>query len=106
TAAANDNGKVYRVRMSLAQKQPKEAADDGWLNSLNQRFELRDAAGAPYHLRNINWTNSSTGSATGVLEFDEETGGRKVGPPVRLTYNDWVTFHHELPFEFHDLPLP
>jgi hypothetical protein len=38
---------------------------------------------------------------------DRRTGQKlKLGPPVRLLVNEWLSVTHEVTFEFKDIPLP
>ena len=30
----------------------------------------------------------------------------KLGPPVKLVVNEWLSITHEVTFEFKDIPLP
>ena len=40
------------------------------------------------------------------LALVKPDGASKIGPPEKLIYYAWVILHHEVPFEFKNLPLP
>lgn len=79
--------------------------DYSWMESLNQRIELRDAKGNKYVSRGNNWDNTSPSTVHGTWMFGE-SGNGQLGEAVQLVFYNWVTMEHELKFEFRDLPLP
>ncbi len=79
--------------------------DYTWMDSLNQRMELRDAQGNKYMSRGNNWDNTSPSSVHGTWMFGE-SGNGQLGAAEQLVFYNWITMDHELPFEFRDLPLP
>lgn len=91
------------------------AADDnnpdyGWANSAWSRIEVYDAAGNKYQTYGPNNVNNNGASVQFSIPFntnDRRTGrALKLGPPVKVVVNEWLSVTHEVTFEFKDLPLP
>jgi hypothetical protein len=100
--------KVYQLKVSVRATRPDHPAEYGWAHSLSQRLELLDAKGNKYVYRSYNWAETSATQVKGAtLLFEAGAGGsEKTGPPAKLVYYTWLQREHEVPFEFHDLPLP
>jgi hypothetical protein len=97
----------YRIKASITESGGgKEGpADANWANTLFQRVEIHDAKGNKFLMQGIQWDMVSPTSAQGTLMFCEPPTGT-VGPPVKLIQFDWITFSHQVSFEFKNLPLP
>lgn len=84
--------------------------DYNWANSAWSRIELYDAAGNKYQTYGPNNLNNNGAAAQFTIPFntnDRRTGkAMKLGPPVKLVVNEWLSVTHEVTFEFKDLPLP
>ncbi|MBA4186941.1 MAG: hypothetical protein C0467_02880 [Planctomycetaceae bacterium] len=84
--------------------------DYNWSNSAWSKLELFDAAGNKYQTYGPNNINNNGSSVQITLPFntnDRRTGKPiKLGPPVKLVVNEWLSVTHEVTFEFKDLPLP
>ena len=82
--------------------------DYNWSNTLWQRLELVDEKGHRYR---ANWGNVNNNGVTVQMSVPFQPDGRrgqppKLGPPVKLIFNEWVQVTHEVTFEFKDIPLP
>jgi hypothetical protein len=84
--------------------------DYNWANAAWQKVEVLDAAGNKYQTsgpNNINYNGASVQLTIPFGPTDRRTGkALKLGPPVRVVVNEWLTVTHEVTFEFRDLPLP
>ncbi|WP_439627417.1 hypothetical protein [Gemmata sp.] len=84
--------------------------DYNWSNSAWSRIELQDAAGNKYQTHGPNNLNNNGASVQFTIPFtpnDRRTGkANKLGPPVKVVVNEWLSVTHEVTFEFKDLPLP
>ncbi len=84
--------------------------DYNWSNVVWQKLELTDAAGNQYRTFGPNNFNNNGNSAQMTLNFgNQDRRGNitpKLGPPVKLVVNEWLSITHEVTFEFKDIPLP
>jgi hypothetical protein len=84
--------------------------DYNWSNNIWQKLELLDAAGNRYTCNGPNNFNNNGFAVQFTVNFspdDRRTGQRmKLGPPVKLVMNEWLSVTHEVTFEFKDIPLP
>lgn len=90
------------IRMSITEGNSKGRQDYTWANSLTQRLEVRDDKGNRLQQFGGNW-NMNVNSVTGTFTFG---GTGNVGKGVTLTYYEWLTMTHQVPFAFEDVPLP
>jgi hypothetical protein len=98
--------KSYDIKMSLRDTSRDNLSGDySWMESLNQRLELRDAKGNKFISRGNNWENTSPSAVNGTWMFGDP-GNAKLGDAEQLIFYNWVTMDHEVTFEFRDLPLP
>jgi hypothetical protein len=79
--------------------------DYSWTNSLAQRIELLDDQGQKFVCEGFNWDSGNPTSVTGTFQFSDG-GNKKLGRAKKLIYYNWIMGHHEVDFEFKDLPLP
>lgn len=106
TGGAGAANKAYDIKMTLRDSSRDQLSGDySWMDSLNQRLELRDAKGNKFVSRGNNWDNTSPSSVHGTWMFGE-SGNVKLGAAEQLVFYNWITMDHELTFEFRDLPLP
>jgi hypothetical protein len=114
-----ENGAQLVLRLTITEAVPQGARNfllyDS--NALAQRLVLTDAQGNEYrtHYPNSMSSNGTTIQATFTYNLNNPNGkgfqpppaggAKKVGP-LTLTYIEWSTMTHEVPFEFRDLPLP
>lgn len=104
--AAGAANKAYDIKMTLRDTSRDHLSGDySWMDSLNQRLELRDAKGNKYVSRGNNWDNTSPSSVHGTWMFGD-SGNAKLGAAEQLVFYNWITMDHELTFEFRELPLP
>ena len=103
-----EQNKQYFLTMTIKRFERHAEADPNWANCVWQRLELHDAKGRKYLAQGPN--NFINGSPTVVqasFQFAPPPAPEgKIGEPVKLIYNHWVTLSHEVEFEFHDVPLP
>jgi len=80
--------------------------DYSWTNSVFQRLEVLDANGVKFQFGGL--TNQNVGQAVVSMtaQYMAPQGGRKVGPPAKLQYVEWITVNREVAFTFKDIPLP
>jgi hypothetical protein len=103
---AGAGNKTYDVKMTVRDTSRDHLSGDySWMDSLNQRLELRDAKGNKYVSRGNNFDNTSPSSVHGTWMFGE-SGNAQLGAAEQLVFYNWITMDHELTFEFRDLPLP
>ncbi len=72
---------------------------------------MLDSAGKRYHTYGANNFNNNNGTTVQLtIPFNPEdprTGQPgKLGPPVKVLVNEWMSVVHEVTFEFKDIPLP
>ena len=84
--------------------------DYNWSNTAWQRIELTDANGNIYRTYGPNNSNNNGTTVTMTIPYgnQDRRGNQtaKLGPPVKLVINEWLSITHEVTFEFKDLPLP
>ncbi len=103
------NGKAYQFRMTVKEETSQTQHDYAWTNSLQHRLVLEDARGQRYVPWGSSFSNRAPRQVQGDMTFrppDPAPNQPAVGPPVKLTFNEWVTARHQIKFEFKDLPLP
>lgn len=101
----------YSVALTAKKVGPQDPnqIDYNWSNTLWQKLELVDAKGGRYRCYGPNNVNNNGLSVQLTLPFgpDNRRGEtKKLGPPVKLIYNEWMSVTHEVTFEFKDIPLP
>jgi hypothetical protein len=84
--------------------------DYNWSNTVWQKIELLDAAGNVYRTYGPNNSNNNGNVVSMTIPYGNVdrrgTGTAKLGPPVKMVINEWLSVTHEVTFEFKDLPLP
>lgn len=94
----------------LGQQDP-DRPDYNWSNTVWQRIELVDAQGNKYRTQGPNTSNNNGHTVQLTIPFgaEDNRGNRapeKLGPPVKLIVNEWLSITHEVTFEFANIPLP
>jgi hypothetical protein len=88
----------YKIRLSLPPD--RKGIDLHW----HDRIQIEDANGNKYE---ANGRSTSTSGNNKEISFHYgQPKDPKVGLPSKLIIEDWVILHHEVPFEFKDVPLP
>lgn len=108
---ANGN---YSVTMTVVKLDAKENDPDGyaWTNNIWQKIELFDEKGNRYRgygYNSLNNNGNHTVQMTAQFGPENRRGGgppAKMGPPVKLVFNEWLSVTHEVTFEFKNVPLP
>jgi hypothetical protein len=84
--------------------------DYNWSNTVWQKIELIDAAGNAYRTYGPNNSNNNGNVVSMTIPFgnQDRRGNQtpKLGPPVKMVVNEWLSITHEVTFEFKDVPLP
>ena len=84
--------------------------DYNWSNTVWQKIEIIDANGNAYRTYGPNNSNNNGNTVTMTIPYgnQDRRGGQpaKLGPPVKMVINEWLSITHEVTFEFKDLPLP
>jgi len=83
--------------------------DYNWSNTVWQRIELLDANGNAYKTFGPNTSNNNGNVVTMTIIYgnrDRNGNQTKLGPPVKMVINEWLSVTHEVTFEFKDVPLP
>jgi hypothetical protein len=99
TGIQNQGGNNIEVsiRVPYDQSQPQRE----W----HERFHVEDDAGNKYQM-NGRGTSSDGRTYNISMYFSAPFNNKKVGPPTKLIFEDWVVHDHAIPFEFRDVPLP
>jgi len=113
TEVANNKGH-YQLELTIKKlgvNDPDRGEDFNWMNSVWQKIEVLDSAGKRYHTYGANNFNNNNGATVQLtIPFNPEdprTGQpAKLGPPVKVLVNEWLSVVHEVTFEFKDIPLP
>ena len=83
--------------------------DYSWANNSWQKMELVDEKGNKYRATSYNHVNSTPSSIQMTVPFGPDTrtpNPPKLGPPVKLVFNEWQSVTTEVTFDFKDVPLP
>jgi hypothetical protein len=103
----------YTVTLTIRRLTPAEDHNDmwSWSNNIWQKMELHDAAGNKYRSFGPNsMNNNGTGTVQMTIQYGANNRGPgpapKLGPVVKLVYNEWQSVTHEVTFEFKNVPLP
>ena len=84
--------------------------DFNWSNSIWQKIELVDDAGNRYQSFYSNNQNNNGTSVPLTIPFGPENrrgvAATKLGPPVKVLVNEWLSVTNEVTFEFKNIPLP
>jgi hypothetical protein len=110
---ANNKGH-YQLELTvrkLEASDPNRGDDANWMNSVWQKIEVLDSAGNRYQTSGPTNFDPSGGTTIQLtLPFDpndRRTGQpAKLGPPVKMVFNEWLTVLHEVTFELKEIPLP
>jgi len=109
---ANNKGQyLLDVTMKRVGAVDPDREDYNWSNNIWNKIELIDANGNRYKSFGPNNFNNNGAAIQMTVPFgadDRRGNGKpaKLGPPVRLLVNEWLSVTHEVTFEFKDLPLP
>ncbi len=111
--AVTENGKgsgqyTVSVTVSRAGVDPNRH-DYSWANNAWQKMELIDEQGNKYKAQHYNHINSTPTSIQMTVPFGPDTrtpNPPKLGPPVKLVFNEWQSVTSDVTFEFKDVPLP
>src|SRR5581483_11620257 len=85
--------------------------DYNWADNIWQKIELIDEHGERYRTfgpNNFN-NNGTVVQLTVAYGPEDRRGNRpplKLGAPVKVVINEWLSVTHEVTFEFKDIPLP
>jgi hypothetical protein len=108
--ANNKKNYTLEVTMKKLGEENPQQVDYNWANNIWERIELIDAAGNRYQAYGPNNFNNNGASVQMTVLYgpdDRRTGKTaKLGPPVKLVVNEWLSVTHEVTFEFKDIPLP
>jgi hypothetical protein len=84
--------------------------DYNWSNTVWQKIELLDANGNAYRTYGPNNSNNNGNVVTMTIPYGNRDRrgdtSTKLGPPVKMVINEWLSITHEVTFEFKDVPLP
>ena len=84
--------------------------DYNWSNTAWQKIELLDANGNAYRTYGPNNSNNNGNVVSMTIPYGhtDRRGNTtaKLGPPVKMIINEWLSITHEVTFEFKDVPLP
>ena len=80
--------------------------DYTWLNTLAQRVEVLDAAGAKLRPNGVTNQTNGPGVCGMTVQFTVPGGTAKVGKPATLQFVEWVTVTRDVNFVLKDVPLP
>jgi hypothetical protein len=118
TEVANNKGR-YQLELTAKKlgrtevnqfNQFNQNEDFNWSNSFWQKVEVLDSAGNRYHSMGPSGIDNNGASVTLTIPFgpeDRRTGKTaKLGPPVKVLINEWLTVVNEVTFEFKGIPLP
>ncbi len=107
---ANKGNYVLDVTLKKLGVSDEDRQDYNWSNTAWSKLELQDAAGNKYQTYGPNNINNNGATVQVTIPYntnDRRTGKPlKIGPPVKLIVNEWLSVTHEVTFEFKDLPLP
>ena len=112
TEDANNKGNyVLEVTAKKLGNNDPNRPDYTWSDNIWQKFELIDDKGEHYHTYGPNTLNPTGFTVQMTLPFrPEDRRGNapktKLGPPVKLVVNEWLSVTHEVTFEFKNIPLP
>jgi hypothetical protein len=111
--SVTEAGGNYTVTLTVRRLSAPEDHNDmySWSNNIWQKLELVDAAGNKYRSFGPNSINNNgTGTVTMTIQYGVNNRGPgpapKLGPVVKLVYNEWQSVTHEVTFEFKNVPLP
>jgi hypothetical protein len=97
-------GKQYQFRISISEESKGGAEDGSLMQSFQQRLQVQDDKGVARQMNVMSISQSGNNHIQFSFMLMPQAGN--VGVPNRLVYVNWETLDHEVPFEFHDLPLP
>jgi hypothetical protein len=102
---------VLEVTMKKVGAGDRDQREDyNWSNNIWNKIELLDANGSRYQTYGPNNFNNNGAAVQMTVPYnpnDRRTGRQlKLGPPVKLVVNEWISVTHEVTFEFKDIPLP
>ncbi len=100
------NTNQIQVKLTFNEDTGGNPNDWSWQNAIYQRIEVHDSKGVKYLVVGTNWGNSNGTSLQMTLSFQPQNGNQKVDPDAKLIFMEWKTLHHNINFEFKDLPLP
>ena len=85
--------------------------DYSWSSNIWQKLELIDAQGQKYRTYGPNNINQNVNTVQMTVQYGPDNRGGpkpavKLGPVVKLVFNEWLSVTHEVTFEFKNVPLP
>jgi hypothetical protein len=99
TQVNNQGGGSLSVEIAV----PREDGNRNW--QWYDRFHVEDEAGNRFQSHGSG--SRSNGQQNWIsIYWGPPFNKKKVGPPTKLVFEDWVVHDHEIPFEFKDVPLP
>jgi len=109
-AEANGQYTVSLTVKKLGASDPNNV-DYGWSSNIWQKLELVDASGNKYRSQGPNNFNQNGGTVQMTVPYGSDNRGgpkpaAKLGPVVKLVFNEWQSVTHEVTFEFKNVPLP
>lgn len=108
---ANNKGQ-YTLDVTLKKLgvEDPDRQDYNWSNGIWNKIDVFDAAGNKYQNFGPNNINNNGAAIQITIPFgptERRTGKQlKLGPPVKVVVQEWLSVTHEVTFEFKDIPLP
>ncbi len=100
----------YMMQVTLKKRNNEGREDYNWGNNIWSKIQLLDEAGNAYSNQGLNEINNDGNSVQMSITYtnsDPRTGKSiKLGPPVKLVFEEWLSITQEVTFEFKDIPLP
>jgi hypothetical protein len=102
TVAAN---KQITIKVQFSEESKDNDYDYSRIQSIQQRLEFQDEKGNKIPC-NVNFQNFQSPTSAEFTVNSQPGSNNKAGVPTKLVFHHWILMEHEVPFEFHDLPLP
>jgi hypothetical protein len=115
TEIANNKGhyqlELTAKKLGRTDPNPNQQNEDfNWSNSFWQKIEVLDSAGNRYQTFGPSGVDNNGTSVQLTIPYgpeDRRTGQKiKLGPPVKILINEWLSVVNEVTFEFKGIPLP
>ncbi len=111
TEDANNKGQyTFEATLKKAGVGDAEREDYNWSNNIWQKVEVLDANGNRYQTYGPNSINNNGSAVQLTVPYnanDRRSGKQlKLGPPVKIIVNEWLSVTQEVTFEFKNIPLP
>ena len=107
----NANNTVSLTVKKLGVSDPNNV-DYSWSSNIWQKLELVDAKGNKYRTYGPSSLNQNVNTVQMTVQYGPDgrggprPAGVKLGPVVKLVFNEWLSVTHEVTFEFKNVPLP